>query len=96
MPRTVILSAARTPIGKLGGGLASLDATELGGIAIKAALERAEVAPEQVQHDHDWPSGCRTAYGLSGSWDFHALLFKASIPGCQPASAGTCNAPIQR
>jgi acetyl-CoA C-acetyltransferase len=50
MPQTVILSAARTPIGKLGGGLASIDATELGGIAIKAALERAEVAPEQVEH----------------------------------------------
>src|SRR6202161_4091253 len=50
MPKTVILSAARTPIGKLGGGLASLDATELGGTAIKAPLERADVAPEQVDH----------------------------------------------
>jgi acetyl-CoA C-acetyltransferase len=50
MPKTVILSAARTPIGKLGGGLASVDATELGGTAIRAALDRAEVAPEQVQH----------------------------------------------
>jgi len=50
MPKTVILSAARTPIGKLGGGLASLDATELGGTAIRAALERADVAPEEVQH----------------------------------------------
>src|SRR5919201_163347 len=50
MPKTVILSAARTPIGKLGGGLAGVDATELGGTAIKAALERAEVAPDQVQH----------------------------------------------
>src|SRR6516225_2428113 len=50
MPKTVILSAARTPIGKLGGGLSSVDATELGGTAIKAALERADVAPEQVQH----------------------------------------------
>jgi acetyl-CoA C-acetyltransferase len=50
MPKTVILSAARTPIGKLGGGLASVDATELGGTAIKAALERADVAPEEVQH----------------------------------------------
>jgi acetyl-CoA C-acetyltransferase len=49
MPKTVILSAARTPVGKLGGGLASLDATELGGIAIEAALERAGVEPEQVQ-----------------------------------------------
>jgi acetyl-CoA C-acetyltransferase len=50
MPKTVILGAARTPIGKLGGGLSTLDATELGGTAIKAALERADVAPEQVQH----------------------------------------------
>ena len=50
MPKTVILSAARTPVGKLGGGLASLDATELGGTAIRAALERADVAPENVQH----------------------------------------------
>src|ERR671926_137703 len=50
MPRTVILGTARTPIGKMGGGLASLKATELGGIAIKAALERADVAPEQVDH----------------------------------------------
>src|SRR5213082_2017825 len=49
MPNTVILSAARTPIGKLGGGLASVDATELGATAIKAALERGEVAPDQVQ-----------------------------------------------
>src|SRR5437588_10979823 len=49
MPKTVILAAARTPICKLGGGLASLDATELGATAIKAALERAEVAPDQVE-----------------------------------------------
>jgi acetyl-CoA C-acetyltransferase len=49
MPKTVILGAARTPFGKLGGGLSSLDATELGGKAIAAALERAEVAPDQVQ-----------------------------------------------
>src|SRR5437763_3486729 len=50
MAKTVILSAARTPIGKLGGGLKSIDAIELGGLAIEAALERADVAPEQVQH----------------------------------------------
>jgi acetyl-CoA C-acetyltransferase len=50
MPKTVILSAARTPIGKLGGGLSTIDATELGATAITAALERAEVEPEQVQH----------------------------------------------
>jgi acetyl-CoA C-acetyltransferase len=50
MAKTVILGAARTPIGKMGGGLSTLEATELGGIAIEAALERAEVAPEQVEH----------------------------------------------
>src|SRR3954468_7674916 len=50
MPRTVILGAARTPIGKLGGGLSSLPATELGAVAIREALNRADVAPEQVQH----------------------------------------------
>ncbi len=50
MSRTVILGTARTPVGKLGGGLAALKAPDLGGIAIKAALERADVAPEQVEH----------------------------------------------
>jgi acetyl-CoA C-acetyltransferase len=50
MPRTVILGSARTPVGKLGGGLSSLQATQLGGIAIKAALERSGVEPGQVQH----------------------------------------------
>jgi acetyl-CoA C-acetyltransferase len=50
MPKTVVLGSARTPIGKLGGGLATLPATELGGLAIASALERAQVAPEEVQH----------------------------------------------
>jgi acetyl-CoA C-acetyltransferase len=50
MPKTVILGSARTPIGKLGGGLSTIDATELGATAISAALERADVAPDQVQH----------------------------------------------
>ena len=50
MPKTVILGSARTPIGKMGGGLASLEAPELGRIAIAAALERADVAPEQIDH----------------------------------------------
>jgi acetyl-CoA C-acetyltransferase len=50
MPRTVILSAVRTPIGRLSGGLSSLPATELGGIAVREALARADVGGEQVQH----------------------------------------------
>src|SRR3954467_14804055 len=50
MPRTVILSSARTPIGKLGGGLSTLPATHLGGVAIREALQRADVAPGEVEH----------------------------------------------
>src|SRR5215210_6216394 len=49
MAGTVILGTARTPFGKMGGTLSSLDATELGGKAIECALERAEVEPEQVE-----------------------------------------------
>jgi acetyl-CoA C-acetyltransferase len=49
MSKTVILSTARTPFGKMGGGLSSLDATDLGGTAISEALDRAEVSPDQVQ-----------------------------------------------
>jgi acetyl-CoA C-acetyltransferase len=49
MPSTVILGTARTPFGKMGGTLSSLDATDLGGQAIGAALERSGVDPEQVQ-----------------------------------------------
>ena len=50
MPKTVILGTARTPFGKMGGALAALDATDLGGHVIKHALDRAEVAADQVQH----------------------------------------------
>jgi len=50
MPGSVIVSSARTPIGKLSGALAALSAMELGGIAIKAALERGGVGPEQVDY----------------------------------------------
>jgi acetyl-CoA C-acetyltransferase len=50
MSKTVILSAARTPIGKLGGGLSALPATALGSTAIAGALERADVDPSDVQH----------------------------------------------
>jgi acetyl-CoA C-acetyltransferase len=48
MPGSVIVSSARTPIGKLSGGFASLSATALGGRAIAAALERAGIAPDQI------------------------------------------------
>lgn len=49
MGRTVILSGVRTPFGKFGGTLSNFNASELGGMAIKEALNRAEVKGEDVQ-----------------------------------------------
>jgi len=49
MSQTVILGTARTPFAKMAGALSSKSAVELGGTAIAAALERSEVAPDQVQ-----------------------------------------------
>jgi acetyl-CoA C-acetyltransferase len=50
MPGSVIVGSARTPIGKLSGALAGFTAMDLGGLAIKAALERAGVDAEQVDY----------------------------------------------
>ena len=50
MAGSVILTGARTPVGKLSGALASFAATDLGGFAIKAALEKAGLSPEQVDY----------------------------------------------
>ena len=50
MTRTVIVAAVRTPFGRLGGGLKDLQATELGAIAIRAALERAGVGGGEVDY----------------------------------------------
>lgn len=48
MKRTVILEGARTAFARFGGSLASLNASDLGGIAIKGALERANIQPEDI------------------------------------------------
>jgi acetyl-CoA C-acetyltransferase len=50
MAGSVIVSGARTPIGKLSGALAGFSAMDLGGFAIKAALARAGIAPDQVDY----------------------------------------------
>ncbi|WP_327144025.1 acetyl-CoA C-acetyltransferase [Nocardia sp. NBC_01327] len=50
MTTTVIVSGARTPMGKLLGSLKDFSGSDLGGIAIKAALEKGGVAPEQVDY----------------------------------------------
>ena len=48
--RTVILGAARTPYGRFGGALASLGAPELGGVAIREAVDRSGVEDSEIQH----------------------------------------------
>jgi acetyl-CoA C-acetyltransferase len=48
--RSVIVSAVRTPFGRLGGSLAKYEATELGGMAIKAALDRVGLAADEVEY----------------------------------------------
>jgi acetyl-CoA C-acetyltransferase len=50
MPGSYIVAGARTPIGKMSGALAGFSAAELGGFAIAAALERAGVAPDDVEY----------------------------------------------
>ena len=50
MSGTVIVAGARTPIGRLLGGLKDLSAADLGGVAIKGALEKAGVSADQVDY----------------------------------------------
>ena len=50
MARTVIVCAVRTPFGKLGGGLAGYQATELGAFVIRAALEKIGVEPHEPEY----------------------------------------------
>src|SRR5438093_10171774 len=48
--RSVIVSAVRTPFGRLGGGLAGYEATQLGAIAVKAGLERIGLEPNEPEY----------------------------------------------
>src|SRR6266536_947971 len=50
MPGSVLVAGARTPIGRLLGSLKDLSGADLGGLAIKAALERAGISGDQVQY----------------------------------------------
>src|SRR6218665_3882706 len=49
MKEVVIVSAVRTPIGSFGGALSGFSATQLGGFAIKAAVEKAGIKPADIQ-----------------------------------------------
>jgi acetyl-CoA C-acetyltransferase len=50
MPRSVIVSAVRTPFGRLGGGLVDYEATELGSLVIRNALDRAGLENDEVEY----------------------------------------------
>src|SRR6185295_16011855 len=76
MTRSVIVSAVRTPFGKLGGGLAKLEATELGAIAIRAALERIPVEPDDV----DYVIMGQVLQGGAGQAPARQAAFGAGLP----------------
>lgn len=81
MPGSVIVSSARTPIGKLSGALASLSAMDLGGIAIKSALERGGIGPEQV----DYVIMGQVLQAGQGQITARQAAVKAGIPMTVPA-----------
>jgi acetyl-CoA C-acetyltransferase len=81
MPGSVIVSSARTPIGRLQGALSSLSAVDLGGHAIKSALARGGVAPELV----DYVYVGQVIQAGSGQMPSRQAAVKAGIPMTVPA-----------
>ena len=82
MPGSGLVGSARTPIGKLSGGLSGFSAMELGGLAIKAALERAGVGAEQV----DYVLMGQVLLGGQGQITARQAAVKAGIPMTVPAT----------
>lgn len=82
MEKVVFVGVARTPIGKLGGALATLSAAQLGTIAIQAALERAAVAPEEVNEVY---LGCAIQAGQGQNVARQASI-AAGLPVTVPAT----------
>jgi len=82
MPGSVIVAGARTPIGKLSGSLAEVGAVDLGAVAIRAALVRAGVRPEQVDYVY---MGQVVLAGTGQNPARHAA-YKAGVPLTTPAS----------
>jgi len=79
--RSVIVSAVRTPFGKLGGGLAGLEATDLGSIVIKAALERIGVEA----HEPQYVILGQVLQGGAGQAPARQAAIKAGLPRETPA-----------
>ena len=82
MPGSVIVSGARTPIGKLSGTFASFSAMDLGGFAIKAALERAGISPDDV----DYVFMGHVLQGGQGQITARQAAVKAGIPMTTPCT----------
>jgi acetyl-CoA C-acetyltransferase len=82
VPGSVIVAGARTPIGKLSGSLSGFSAMELGGMAIAAALERAQVAPDQV----DYVVMGQVLQAGQGQITARQAAVKAGIPMTVPAT----------
>ena len=82
MPGSVIVAGARTPIGKLSGAFAGFSAMDLGGFAIRAALERAGVAPDDV----DYVFMGQVLQAGQGQITARQAAVKAGIPMTVPAT----------
>ena len=81
MPGSVIVSSARTPIGKLSGALASFSAQDLGGFALKAALDRAGIDSDQV----DYVAMGQVLQAGQGQITARQAATKAGVPMTVPA-----------
>jgi acetyl-CoA C-acetyltransferase len=81
MAGSVIVAGARTPIGRLLGGLKDLSATDLGGLAIKAALERSSVAADEV----DYVIMGQVLQAGAGQIPARQAAVKAGVPMTVPA-----------
>ncbi|MET1231290.1 MAG: acetyl-CoA C-acyltransferase, partial [Candidatus Limnocylindrales bacterium] len=79
-----LVSAARTPIGKFAGGLAEVPATTLGGIAIRAAVERAGLEPATASIDEVFMG--QVLQGGAGQAPARQALLKAGLPDTTPAT----------
>ncbi len=80
MTDVVIVSAARTAVGKFGGSLAKIPAPELGAIVLRAVLERANLKPEQIS---EVILGQVLAAG-SGQNPARQALIRAGLPNSVP------------
>lgn len=76
MKKVYLLGACRTPIGKMGGALSCLSATELGAIVIKESVKRANIKPDDVDHVF---MGCVIQAGLGQNVARQAAI-KAGFP----------------